>query len=157
MSVSVDRHDCFCIRVLCETVKDFVSKIGTASANSDPSEADEPDSLAQKVGNLDWHRGLHFKSAILCFSRKQYFIIIQIFHHHSNFSFKLSYVEESMNEVFRVYRHLRLRVIRINSRSPFQIRNSLMILIKNWCAESFKGRCLYYILVFSPFGLFTPH
>ena len=53
MSVSVDRHDCFCIRVLCETVKDFVSKIGTASANSDPSEADEPDSLAQKVGNLD--------------------------------------------------------------------------------------------------------
>lgn len=30
-----------------------MSKIGTASANSDPSEADEPDSLAQKVGNLD--------------------------------------------------------------------------------------------------------
>ena len=36
-------------RVLCETVKDFVSKVGTASANSDPSQADEPDSLAQKV------------------------------------------------------------------------------------------------------------
>ena len=53
ISVLVDHHDCFCIRVLCETVKDFVSKIGTASANSDPSEADEPDSLAQKVGNLD--------------------------------------------------------------------------------------------------------
>lgn len=36
-------------RVLCETVKDFVSKVGTASANSDPSQAEEPDSLAQKV------------------------------------------------------------------------------------------------------------
>ncbi|RMX42934.1 hypothetical protein pdam_00001775 [Pocillopora damicornis] len=40
-------------RVLCETVKDFVSKIGTASANSDPSEADEPDSLAQKCTILN--------------------------------------------------------------------------------------------------------
>lgn len=39
----------FLCRVLCETVKDFVSKVGTASANSDPSQADEPDSLAQKV------------------------------------------------------------------------------------------------------------
>ena len=40
----------FCsYRVLCETVKDFVSKVGTASANSDPSQADEPDSLTQKV------------------------------------------------------------------------------------------------------------
>ena len=26
-----------------------MSKVGTASANSDPSQADEPDSLAQKV------------------------------------------------------------------------------------------------------------
>ncbi|PFX32475.1 Diacylglycerol kinase eta [Stylophora pistillata] len=40
-------------RVLCETVKDFVSKIGTASANSDPSEADEPDSLALKCTVLN--------------------------------------------------------------------------------------------------------
>ena len=38
-------------RVLCETVKDFVSKVGTASANSDPLEADEPESLTQKVWN----------------------------------------------------------------------------------------------------------
>ena len=36
-------------RVLCETVKDFVSKVGTASANSEPWQAEEPDSLTQKV------------------------------------------------------------------------------------------------------------
>ena len=36
-------------RVLCETVKEFVSKVGSASATSDPSEVDDPDSLAQKV------------------------------------------------------------------------------------------------------------
>jgi len=40
-------------RVLCETVKDFVSKVGTASANSDPSQADEPDSLTQKCAVLN--------------------------------------------------------------------------------------------------------
>ena len=39
----------FSLRVLCETVKDFVSKVGSTSATSDPSEADDPDSLAQKV------------------------------------------------------------------------------------------------------------
>ena len=39
----------FSFRVLCETVKDFVSKVGSASASSDPSEANDPDSLPQKV------------------------------------------------------------------------------------------------------------
>ncbi|XP_068687349.1 diacylglycerol kinase delta-like isoform X1 [Montipora foliosa] len=40
-------------KVLCETVKDFVSKVGTASANSDPLEADEPESLTQKCAVLN--------------------------------------------------------------------------------------------------------
>lgn len=40
-------------RVLCETVKDFVSKVGSASATSDPSEADDPDSLPQKCAVLN--------------------------------------------------------------------------------------------------------
>jgi hypothetical protein len=39
----------FNFRVLCEIVKDFVSKVGAASASSDPEEAREPGSLAQKV------------------------------------------------------------------------------------------------------------
>ncbi|XP_067037295.1 diacylglycerol kinase delta-like isoform X1 [Acropora muricata] len=40
-------------RVLCETVKDFVSKVGTASANSEPWQAEEPDSLTQKCTVLN--------------------------------------------------------------------------------------------------------
>lgn len=40
-------------KVLCETVKDFVSKVGTASANSDPSQAEDPDSLTQKCAVLN--------------------------------------------------------------------------------------------------------
>lgn len=39
-------------RVLCETVKDFVSKVGTASANSEPWQAEKPDSLTQKVQKM---------------------------------------------------------------------------------------------------------
>ena len=45
----------FSLRVLCETVKDFVSKVGSASASSDPSEADDPDSLPQKVSTSVEH------------------------------------------------------------------------------------------------------
>jgi len=57
-------------RVLCETVKDFVSKVGTASANSDPSQADEPDSLTQKVSTLHKNirahvEGIHVESKAL--------------------------------------------------------------------------------------------
>ena len=46
----------FSLRVLCETVKDFVSKVGSASATSDPSEADDPDSLPRKVStSVEYH------------------------------------------------------------------------------------------------------
>ena len=49
----------FSLRVLCETVKDFVSKVGSASASSDPSEADDPDSLPQKVSTIVEHHLLY--------------------------------------------------------------------------------------------------
>lgn len=49
----------FSLRVLCETVKDFVSKVGSASATSDPSEADDPDSLPQKVSTSVEHHLLY--------------------------------------------------------------------------------------------------
>ena len=34
---------------MCETVKNFVAKVGVASANSDPDGVEGPDSLEHKV------------------------------------------------------------------------------------------------------------
>ncbi|XP_031554692.1 diacylglycerol kinase delta-like [Actinia tenebrosa] len=49
-------------KVLCETVKDFVSKVGAASASSDPEEAKEPGSLAQKCEILNEKLNLLLKA-----------------------------------------------------------------------------------------------
>ncbi|KAK3726917.1 hypothetical protein QZH41_016706 [Actinostola sp. cb2023] len=49
-------------KVLCEIVKDFVSKVGAASATSDPEEANDPGSLPQKCEVLNEKLNLLLKT-----------------------------------------------------------------------------------------------